>query len=236
MTTPASTSNPLNIMNWGDVSAANGYTYGGDCSKRVKTYKKEIFFTSTITTESIDYLIDAIQKVITTNETDSNGYVNLQNKEDPTKIYLQLDSTGGNLLATFKFIDYIDAMKSCDRLYLIVIGTGMVASAATLMACCANEFYVTKHTECLIHELSSCLWGKLSFMTSHYNGCIKTHQNMVNIYKRRNLTISDEELTDILSKESLFSAEEFVNMGFADGIFGMTSFSSKKNKKRKNLE
>lgn len=230
--------NNLNIMNWGDVSATNGYVFG-DCSKRIRTYKKEVFFTSTVTTESIDYLIDAIQKVISANETDSNGYANMHNKEDksePTRIYLHLDSTGGNLSATFKFIDYIDAMKSCNRLYLVIIGTGLLASAATIMACCANEFYITNHTEVLIHELSSCLWGKLSFMTSHYNACVKIHQNMINMYKRRNLTVSDEELTDILSKESIFNAEDYVNMGFADGIFGINTHKHKDKKRKKMMD
>jgi hypothetical protein len=78
---------------WGDINAKNGYSYGYDCSRRIRVHKNEIFFTSSITLEAIDFLIDSIQKTVIANEQDNKGVV--KETPPPSKIYVYMDSPPG---------------------------------------------------------------------------------------------------------------------------------------------
>jgi len=165
----------------------------------------EIMFTSDINPSSINFLLRIISSIS-----------NLEELQRPKSIILYIDSPGGNLKDCFKFIDYILIWKKKYNIKLITVALGSIASAATLMHIIGDEKYITKNTECLIHELSFDTSGKYTECIGEFKYMTDINNNLINIYLDYNKKITRDKLELLLKNSTWFTSKEYIDAGFAD--------------------
>jgi ATP-dependent protease ClpP protease subunit len=95
----------------------------------------------------------------------------------------------------------------------------LTASAGTIMAIVADKRYITKHAYAMIHELHGGMIGKRTFVKSKATHMEKLHNDLVDIYMEK-IKLDREKLEMLLSNETWFSAQEYLEMGFVDEIKG----------------
>ena len=182
----------------------------------IRTVNNEIFFTAEIDANSIEQLIKAFNNVIKNHATMFNSQ---SMRERELLITLFIDSPGGTVKDCFKFIDFINTMRRIHHVHLVTVCTGLVASAGTLIALMGNERYVTRLAICMIHELFGGNIGTYTHMTSGMRHLEMIHQRISAIYLQNNPKLTPEVLKTLLNNETWFSAEDWVDKGFADAIY-----------------
>ena len=75
---------------------------------------------------------------------------------DQARVYLYINSSGGDAYAGLGAMDQI----RLNRVPIVAIAEGFVASAATFMLLGAHERKAMTHAKVLIHQLSTGFWGK----------------------------------------------------------------------------
>jgi ATP-dependent protease ClpP protease subunit len=183
----------------------------------IHSYNNEIIFTSEINELSIYELIKNFDETIT--RLKSNCVSSMSTNNEKITIRLYIDSPGGNLKDCFKFIDYIKIIKNIHNIHLITIGIGEIASAGTLIHIIGDERYITENSEVMIHELYSGTSCKYTEFKSYMKTLEDAHNKLLKIYLTYNKKITKDELELLLKNETYFTAEEYINLGFADSIF-----------------
>lgn len=207
----------MTSMEWcGLPSSSTQYTYGTP-SERVKAIGNEIFFTSTISTDTINRLIDELVKLADKSVvgTLSSG----RQQTSPTRVTLYIDSPGGSVKDVLKYVDFVHILRRRGRLHLTTVIVGLAASAATIMACIGDARYVTMHSTCMIHELFGGSIGTYTQLTSGMKYLKHMHDTIVSIYMSTTKKCSKEKITDMLLRETWFTPQEYMDKGFVDGFF-----------------
>ena len=132
-----------------------GKLFGGGNHDVVDKVKNHIYFYCDVNTQNCLVLN---QHIVSLNK--ELQKVSLDYNIESPKIYLHINSYGGDLLSSFSSIDYIRNSK----VPIVSIIEGSAASAATLMSIVCSERYMTSHSFMLIHQLSSCAYGKYEEM------------------------------------------------------------------------
>ena len=173
----------------------------------IYTIGTQIYFTSPINKQSISLLIKEITKII-----DEKG------KNKKLTICYVVDSPGGCVTSVLKFVDFLNIIKTkYKNVEFVSIGTGLIASAGTIMCAVADKRYITKHAYAMIHELSTGNSGKFTHFVSYTSHLKKMHDQLVNIYyEKSNMSIEDIEV--LLKNETWFNAEEYLEKGLVDEI------------------
>ena len=203
-------------LKWSVPVSDKAYSFGIS-SDRIKSINNEIYFTADVDGYSIEQLIREFHIVIQNlNKTNTNG---LNVNKDKKKIILYIDSPGGTLKDCFKFVDFIDIIKRVHNVHLVTVCTGMVASAATIMAIVGDERYVTENVTCMIHELFGGTIGTYTQLSSGMKRLSIYHDKLINIYLSHNKNISRNKIIDLLKNETWFTSKEYIENGFADDIY-----------------
>lgn len=199
---------------WGasDVSA---YTFGS-VTERVRAVNNEIYFVSVVDGQSIEALIKQINDVRATLATQSSSTLS---KAERKSIVLYIDSPGGSLKDCFKFIDFVDIMKKTHDLRFVTVCTGMVASAATLMALVGDERYITENAICMIHELFGMSIGTYTHLSAGMKRLSMYHEKLVNLYCRHNSKLDRNTVNEMLRRETWFDANEYIEHGFVQAMY-----------------
>lgn len=201
---------------WGITGASNASPLGGD---DLFSMGNDIFFNCVIDSASINKLQKEIITVVKTSLKSTTSDSSMFEKI-PTKINLRIiiDSPGGSVYEVLKFIDFMDIIKSqFPELQYISCINGIAASAATLMAIVADQRQMTKNASSMIHQMS--LWdgGEINFVNQrikHYNDL---YNRLVDIFVNR--THKDKSfIIELLSRESWFDSQHYMEMGFIDKI------------------
>lgn len=180
----------------------------------------EIYFTEEINTETINIIIKKITEII-------YRHKKQYNKNKKLNITYIVDSPGGCVHSILKFVDFIDTIRQRNKnITFTSIITGLVASAGTIMCIIADKRLITKNANTMIHELSTGSRGKYTQLMSYANSLTQMHNTLVRIYLSK-VNITKEKLEDLLNRETWFSAEEYLELGFVEDY--TTSFY--KNKK-----
>lgn len=204
-------------MRWVAPVEDKDYTFGGTAD-RVKSLKNEIYFTSDVSADSIEALIKEMNTAIRASKDSKTGVLSRASSSS-NRIILYIDSPGGTLKDCFKFIDCVEIMKRLHGVHLVTVCTGMVASAATLMAIVGDERYVTENATCMIHELFGGNIGTYTQLSSGMKRLSMYHKRILDLYERNNSTLTRDNIADLLQKETWFDAHEYVAMGFAHGVY-----------------
>jgi ATP-dependent protease ClpP protease subunit len=200
-----SNTNILNIS-WGGILSENN-------KADVRHHNNEVFFYSTINSESINLLINAINSVLEKQIEKQKSLLNEDN--NCCKVILYIDSAGGTIKDCFKFIDYINILKKNNKIHLTTVCTGCVASAATLIALIGDIRYITELSTYMIHELSCASVGHYTHVASQMKFINSLHENIINLYQKYIPELSREVISSLLLAETWLSALECEKMGIA---------------------
>ena len=181
----------------------------GDDGKGVSRDKNHIFFYDDVTTESCLSLNREIQAIVRELRSYSLDY----SCESP-KIYIHINSYGGELLACFSTLDYI---KNCPVPVVSII-EGCAASAATLISVVASERYMTSSSWMLIHQLSGGYWGKYEEMEEDLDNSRKFMEKIYEIYEEHT-KLTRTELKKILKKDEWWDYRTCLKYGLVDGVY-----------------
>jgi len=181
----------------------------GDDSKGISRDKNHIFFYDDVSTESCLSLNREIQAVVRELRSYSLDY----SCESP-KIYIHINSYGGELLACFSTLDYI---KNCPVPVVSII-EGCAASAATLISVVASERYMTSSSWMLIHQLSGGYWGKYEEMEEDLDNSRKFMEKIYEIYEEHT-KLTRSELKKILKRDEWWDYKTCLKYGLVDGIY-----------------
>lgn len=148
------------------------------------------------------------------------NYYKKNTKSKELKITYIVDTPGGLLSATFKFIDFINLIKTKYRnIKFVSVITGLVASAGTLMSVCADTKLITKGSSVMIHELSAGRSDKYTQLLSHTAHILDLHRRMIEVYQEHcNEKITKEDLELLLKNETWYNAEDYKKIGFVDKV------------------
>jgi len=133
---------------------------------------------------------------------------------DPVPIYLHLTTNGGVIHAAFSVVDCMNSLS----LPVYTVVDGYVASAGTLISVSGKKRYIGKNAYILIHELSSGIWGKMSYLEDEYLNFKKLQEHLTNIYVEKT-SLTEKKLTKILKKDIDWNAEEAIEYGLADEYY-----------------
>lgn len=131
-------------------------------------------------------------------------------------VYLHVDSPGGCLHSGLRAYDYIKRLG--NRVRIVTVGEGCVASAATLMVLAGHERLATKNATFLYHQLSSFLYGKYADIKDEKAACDMLMQKLYRIYVRHS-NLKKDEVEKLLSREKLLTSKQCLKMGFLDGYY-----------------
>lgn len=138
---------------------------------------------------------------------------NLTNDQSQ-EIELIINSRGGNLLeacAIYDALMEIKPKKITAKIY------GICGSAATVIACAADEIYMGPSATWFIHEVRSEVEGTSDDMIKCAEDINNFTGKLLNIYAEKTGKTT-EELAAFLKEEKSWTAEEAVEYGWSNGV------------------
>lgn len=178
----------------------------------IYSFGTEVHFTGPIDKNSIATVIKEITKVV--NKKNEEGY----DKDEKITICYIVDSPGGCVTSVLKFVDFLNIVRQKHpNIEFVSIGTGLIASAGTIMCAVADKRYMTSNSYAMIHELSSGNIGKYTHLVSYTKYLSQMHDRLVDIYLKKS-KMTKQEIEAFLKDESWFSAKEYLEKGLIDEI------------------
>ena len=188
-----------------DLSKIVGF--GGSSGHGVSRHKNHIYFYDDVCTESCLEL----NKELVHLAKDLQFY-SLEHDCEPAKIYLHINSYGGELLACFSSVDYIKN----SPVPVVTIIEGCAASAATLMSVVAKERYMTPNSWMLIHQLRGGYWGKYDEMEEDLGNSKKFMEKIYDIYEQHT-KLDRKTLKKMLKHDEWWNYDTCVKYGLVEG-------------------
>lgn len=130
-----------------------------------------------------------------------------------TPIWLHIYSPGGEIFAGLGVADQLRSIKT--PVYSIV--EGFCASAATLISMACTRRYIMPSGFILIHQLASLFWGTYEQFVDEKNLLDLTMARLRGFYVERS-NVPEEEITELLKRDSWFNAQQSLEKGFVDHI------------------
>ena len=185
---------------------------GADKDNIVKSENNHIYMYSEITRKTAYEVGNLIKTIASDNMTIADRY-----DVEPSPIYLHINSYGGSVFAALAIIDSI---KDCQKKVPVhTVVEGCAASAATLIGCVGSKRYIKKHAHMLIHELRSGVWGKYSDLEEEMENLKKLMDVIISIYQEHTKLKGTKKLTNLLKKDSWWSAEECLKNQLVDSYW-----------------
>ncbi len=132
---------------------------------------------------------------------------------DINEITVRINSTGGSVYDGLA----IRSLLKNHKAYVTVIVDGLAASIASIIAMAADKLIMAKGSMMMIHNPLSGGWGEAKDLREIADFLDKIRDSLVSVYAARTGKTS-EELIELLDAETWMSAEEAVEMGFADEV------------------
>ena len=174
----------------------------------IEIVENRIYFYSGINSEKILQL----NKALRNKGIDLQREAMVQNRE-PANIYLHVQSYGGSFFAGMAGMDEI--VKSIVPVHTII--DGCCASAASFLSICGRKRFINRHAYMLIHQLSSCMWGKYEEFKDEMKNMNKIMAMIKKVYAEYT-QIPMKKLEGILKHDLWFTADECKEYGLVDEI------------------
>jgi len=146
---------------------------------------------------------------------DSESFVKQLNALDVSTIHLRINSPGGDVFDARAIQTALKAHKA----NVIAHIDGLCASAATYVALAANEIIMSDGAFFMIHKGWTFALGNADEMRSTAGLLDKIDDSIANDYNKKT-EIDKDELIQMMSDETWFSAAEALEKGFIDSIAG----------------
>ncbi len=142
----------------------------------------------------------------------------ISNPQD--EIYLMVNSYGGT---TGIAMSFYDAVSSWLKTNLVTIGSGDVDSSGIIILLSGKKRYLTKNTTLLLHLAGRTFDGGKRFSTSDMHNMLKEdklkdYQYASVISEVTKGRYSTEKILDLMSHNTILTAEEAVAMNLAEKI------------------
>lgn len=139
------------------------------------------------------------------------------------EITVRINSTGGEVFAATAMASHLKENSA----KIIAIIDGVAASAATIISSAADVVKMDNGGLFMVHDPLLMLFGRYNEqeLNSVQNALKAVKKAIVNGYKTKT-GLSDDELSDIMSKETWMTAEEAVELGFVDIVLHDTNISN----------
>lgn len=125
-------------------------------------------------------------------------------------IRIKLNSGGGDVFDGIEIYNYLKELEA----KVIVEVTALAASAASIIAMAADEIIMRTGSTMMIHEASTVAYGTKADIQKTMNALEAIDESIVAIYAERTGK-SAEELRNMITAETWFTADEAVVNGFA---------------------
>lgn len=132
---------------------------------------------------------------------------------DVDDISLIINSRGGDL---YQASAMYDALKKCKKKVVAKI-YGVCGSAATLIACAAQEVFMAPNSTWFIHNPSGSVDGNAADMEAYLENMKRFENMLVGIYMERT-GMSEEDIRKAMKESATYNAEEAIAAGWANGI------------------
>jgi len=129
------------------------------------------------------------------------------------EVVIRINSPGGSL---FDAITIYNVLRDCKKRIVTKID-GIAASAASIIFLAGDERIMPENTSMLIHNPLTGAYGDEVELLKTANWLSKWKEHLVHIYKS-NSNLSEGNIKEMMSKETLFSAREAYEIGFATKI------------------
>lgn len=184
----------------------------------------KIHFWADITAQTCKILLDHILEI-------ENKYDNILSSYHTTvdslpAIELYINSDGGTVTDAIAIIDHI----STSKFNYVSIIQGSAASAATMISIVCDHRKIYKNAMMMIHEMSSGVRGRLSYMQDDMK-CNNKLMNMIKDIYIDHTKLDKKTLEMLLVKDIYWKAEECLFMGLVDEV--IDNVKTKKRTKRK---
>lgn len=126
-------------------------------------------------------------------------------------ITVRINSPGGDVYAGMQIYGMLKD-RSSD---VTIIVDALAASAASYIAMAGDKIIMNTGSMMMIHKASMMAWGNEDAMLEVADYLRKVDGNLLQIYAARTGK-TEEEIKPLLAKETWFTADEAVEMGFAD--------------------
>lgn len=137
-------------------------------------------------------------------------------------ITVRINSPGGDVFAGMQIYNMLKD-RSGD---VTVIVDALAASAASFIAMAGDKIIMNTGSMMMVHKASTIAWGNEDEMQEVIEMLRKTDDSIVSVYAARTGK-SKEEIKQLLKDETWMTADEAVEMGFADeAMAGKTSLSN----------
>lgn len=143
----------------------------------------------------------------------ANEFINsLKSLGQVDEIHLRINSPGGSIIEGNTIFN---AIKRHDARVVVHID-GLSASMGSVIAMAGDEIYMANNALLMIHNPWTFSMGEADDLRKDADLLDKMKETILNAYSRS--SYSREELTDLMNKETWFTAQEALNAGFIDAI------------------
>lgn len=133
-----------------------------------------------------------------------------------TTLQVRVTSYGGCLYSALAMHDALIAARE-RGVRVTGIVCGVAASAATIVLMACEHIDITSHSEMMVHEPSTCIWGKVTEMQQELDSLRDCWHRMCEIYAARTGK-TPEEIAAAHDHDVWYTAEQAVAAKFADAI------------------
>lgn len=126
-------------------------------------------------------------------------------------VVIRLNSPGGDVFQGIEIYNYLKNHPS----NITVEVTALAASAASIIAMAADSIVMEKGASIMIHEAATLAIGNKADIKKTLNALETIDESIVDIYQEKT-GLERNEITQMMSEETWFTAKEAVDKGFAD--------------------
>jgi ATP-dependent protease ClpP protease subunit len=130
-------------------------------------------------------------------------------------IYLHICSFGGSVFEGFAAMDVVKS----NPIPVTTVIEGVVCSAATFMALGGAQVTMRPSAHMLIHQMSSCFWGKYD----DFNDEKQTLDKLMNVLRKmysKHTSIPGDILADMFRRDIYIDFDECLKWKVIDSVFG----------------
>lgn len=135
-------------------------------------------------------------------------------KIEEDEIELHINSYGGSVFASISIFNYL---KSLGK-NITTINDGICASGASLIFMVGDERIMPENTMLMIHRASTFAWGNCNELREQADILEKLDNSTVMANYKNHFKGTDDELMELIDKETWLSAYECLEKGFCTEV------------------
>ena len=139
----------------------------------------------------------------------------LDKLKDKTKITVRINSSGGDVFVAQALYTNLKNHKA----KITVVIDGIAASAATIIAMAGDKVIMPSNSMMMIHDpmVGVCAYLNAEKMEKMADTLEKVKKSIMNAYLSK-ISLSEDEVYDLMREETWLTADEAIEKGFADEI------------------